>query len=204
MKITLLVEGRTEKAFLPHLRKFLQIRLAENMPNLDPAPYNGRIPTGDKLARAVRSLLSGRYPSDHVIALTDVYTGMNPPDFSDAADAKSKMRQWVGNEPRFHPHVAQYDFEAWLLPYWYRIQQLAGHNRTVPSGNPEQVNHTNPPSYHIKQIFRNGSCRDDYVKPRDASRILQDEDLSLAINQCGELKSLVNSILRACDCKEIH
>ena len=199
MKITLMVEGKTEKAFLPHLRNHLQQQLTGRMPNLDPAPYHGRIPTGEKLARTVQRLLSGRCASDHVIALTDVYTGMTPGDFLDAADAKSKMRQWVGNEPKFHPHAAQYDFEAWLLPYWSRIQQLAGHNRTRPSGSPEQVNHTNPPSYHIREIFRNGSCRDDYVKPRDAGRILREQDLSLAINQCSELKALIGSILRVCN-----
>ena len=199
VKITLMVEGKTERVFLPHLRNYLQQHLAGRMPTLDPAPYDGRIPTGDKLARTVQRLLSGRFASDHVIALTDVYTGRNSGDFRDAADAKLKMRQWVGNDPRFHPHAAQYDFEAWLLPYWSRIQELAGHNRTRPNGSPEQVNHTNPPSYHIRQIFRNGNCRDDYVKPRDAGRILQDQDLSLAINQCNELKALINSILEVCD-----
>ena len=66
MKITLLVEGRTEKAFLPHLRNFLQSRLAGRMPNLDPAPYHGRIPTYGKLERVVRGHLTGRNPSGHV------------------------------------------------------------------------------------------------------------------------------------------
>jgi hypothetical protein len=32
MKITLIVEGKTEKAFLPYLRKFLEIRLQNNKP----------------------------------------------------------------------------------------------------------------------------------------------------------------------------
>ena len=204
MKITIMVEGSTELAFLPSLRNYLQQRLAGRMPNLDMAPYDGRIPTGEKLERAVQRFLSGRYASDHVIALTDVYTGQIPPDFSDAADAKYKMRRWVGNEPRFHPHAAQYDFEAWLLPYWSQIQRLAGHDRNAPSGAPEQVNHNNPPSRHIKEIFRIGCRRDAYVKPRDAGRILRDQDLSLAINQCVELKSFVNSILKVCESDEIR
>ena len=198
MKITLMVEGKTERAFLPSLRNYLQQRLAGRMPELDLAPYDGRIPKEDKLARTVRGLLSGRNASDHVIALTDVYTGQSPPDFSDATDAKNKMRQWVGREPRFHPHAAQYDFEAWLLPYWSQIQELAGHDRNAPGGSPEQVNHNHPPSHHIKQIFRIGRCRDDYVKPRDAGRILRNQDLSVSINQCSELKAFVNSLLRAC------
>jgi hypothetical protein len=195
MKISIIVEGRTEKAFLPYLRNFLKKRLAGGMPKLDVFPYDGRIPKGDKLRRVISSLLGGKKPADHVIALTDVYTGTTPPDFIDAQDAKNKMRQWVGEEPRFYPHVAQYDFEAWLLPYWSTIQKLAKHNKAAPGGHPETVNHQNPPAYRIKEIFETGKCRDSYVKPRDAGRILRENDLLTAVNQCPELKAFVNTIL---------
>jgi hypothetical protein len=153
MKITLIVEGKTEKAFLPHLRKFLENRLTGRMPRLDVNPFDGRIPTAEKLKRNVNILLNGKYPSDHVIALTDVYTGSKPPEFSNAEDAKGKMRQWVGDEPRFHPHVALHDFEAWLLPYWSAIQKLAGHNKKAPSGKPETINHTPEMSVRLSIAF---------------------------------------------------
>ena len=198
MKIALIVEGQTEKAFLPFLRNFLKSRLPNRMPNIDLLPYDGRIPTGEKLRRVVCNLLSGNRAADRVIALTDVYTGTQPREFEDARDAKAKMQQWVGNEPRFHPHAAQYDFEAWLLPYWSTIQKLAGHNKGAPSGNTETVNHNNPPVHRIMEIFEIGRCRDSYVKPRDASRILRDNDLSVAVNQCSELKALVNTFLSVC------
>lgn len=198
MKITLIVEGKTEKAFLPYLRKFLESRLPNKMPRLDVNPYDGRIPTGDKLKRDVLRLLSGQFPSDYVIALTDVYTGSQPPEFVNANDAKEKMRLWVGQEPRFHPHVALHDFEAWLLPYWTSIQKLAGHNKTAPTGKPETVNHTNPPAYRIKEIFEIGRSRDSYVKPRDAGRILSKNDLGVAVAECPELKAFVNTIISVC------
>jgi hypothetical protein len=194
----LIVEGRTERAFLPYLRKFLVTRLPNNMPRLDVNPYDGRIPTGDKLKRDVERLLNGRFPSDHVIALTDVYTGSQPPEFENATDAKEKMRLWVGQEPRFHPHVALHDFEAWLLPYWTSIQKLAGHNKTAPNGKPETVNHNNPPAYRIKEIFEIGKSRDSYVKPRDAGRILSRNDLGVAVTECPELKAFVNTIISVC------
>ncbi len=166
------------------------------MPKLDSVPFDGRIPTGNKLKRVVEKLLSiGPRPADHVIALTDVYTGSRPPEFTNAADAKKKMRQWVGREERFHPHAAQYDFEAWLLPYWPSIQKLAGHNRRAPSGDPEKVNHSKPPAHRLQEIFRAGSKGKAYVKPRDAGRILRDNDLSTAVSQCAELRSLINTIL---------
>jgi len=199
MKIALIIEGKTEKAFLPILRDFVKSQLEGRMPNIDPVPYNGRVPTGDKLQRVVTRLLSGPRAADHVIALTDVYTGSQPPDFRDAMDAKNKMRQWVGTEPRFHPHAAQHDFEAWLLPYWPTIQKLAGHNRQSPSGNPEEVNHNNPPAHRIKEIFEIGQCRYSYVKPRDALRILKNNDLAVAVRECAELKALVNTIVSVSD-----
>jgi hypothetical protein len=193
VKITILVEGRTETAFKQHLRSFLELRLLGRMPKLDMFPYDGRIPKAEKLSRVVSKLLSvGRPPSDAVIALTDVYTGTN--DFVDATDAKTKMRNWVGQEPRFHPHAAQHDFEAWLLPYWEDIQRIAGHNRNAPAGHPENVNHTRPPSFHIREIFRNGT-RGSYSKPRDANQILKGKNLAVAAAQCPELKAFLNTIL---------
>jgi hypothetical protein len=193
LKIAILVEGRTEMAFKSHLTAFLKGKLAGSMPRLDMFTYHGRISTGAALRRDVDNLLSGKQAADAVIALTDVYTGTN--DFRDAADAKAKMRQWVGQNPSFHPHVAQHDFEAWLLPYWTEIQKLAGHNRNAPAGLPESVNHNRPPSYHLKEIFRIGRCRDDYSKPRDANRILRNKDLSVAAARCPELKAFLNTII---------
>ena len=199
MRIALLVEGKTETAFLPHLRGYLKTRLAGQMPKLDPVPYDGRIPTGTRLRRVVeRLLIDTARPADHVIALTDVYTGTQPPEFPTAADARHKMREWVGAEERFHPHVALHDFEAWLLPYWSVIQELAGHNRAAPAGSPEAVNHGNPPAHRIREIFRVGACRDAYVEARDAGRILGKCDLSLAISQCSELRAFVNTIISVC------
>lgn len=163
------------------------------MPNLDPVPFDGRIPKQDKLRREVVNFLSGRHPSDAVIALTDVYTGTT--DFANATDAKAKMHQWVENVPTFFPHVALHDFESWLLPYWQTIQQLAKHNRGAPAGLPEDVNHNKPPSKHLEEIFRIGGCRDNYTKERDAKRILKGQNLLTAVNACGELKQFVNRII---------
>ena len=198
MKITIIVEGKTEKAFAPFLAGYIKSQLPKNTPSLSFRIYDGRIPKGEKLKRLVANLLIGKNASDHVIALTDVYTGTNPPDFINAADAKAKMRQWVGTEPRFHPHAAQYDFEAWLLPYWDSIQKLAKHNQTAPAGNPEAVNHNKPPAHRLVELFEKGKCRDSYSKPRDAARILKDKDLSVSINACSELKALINTIFSVC------
>ena len=198
MKIVILVEGQTELAFKPSLRNFLSGRLSNKMPRLVFVPFRGRIPTERKLRSVVEGQLSDREPADAVIALTDVYTGTN--DFSDAADAKEKMRSWVGSNSKFHPYVAQHDFEAWLLPFWPTIQRLAQHNKNAPMGAPESVNHSKPPAFRLKEIFEIGKCRDSYNKPRDAARILTDKenDLLTAANACPELKAFLNTILALC------
>ena len=191
MKITIIVEGKTETAFKRHLVAFLKKRLDQNRPKLDFFPCNGRVYKEDKLRRTVEDLLSNG--SDAVVALTDVYTGTN--DFTDATDAKQKMRGWVGKNKRFHPHAAQHDFEAWLLPFWSDIQKFAGHKRGAPSGQPESVNHNKPPSKHIEEIFRIGTCKHDYSKPTDANRILEGKDLAYAASKCPELQAFLNTIL---------
>ena len=191
MKITVMVEGRTELAFKPHLIRFLRNRLDGGMPKIDFFTCEGRVYKEDKLRRTVQTLL--RKGSDAVIALTDVYTGTD--DFSDATDAKQKMRTWVGQNDRFYPHAAQHDFEAWLLPFWPEIQKLAGHHRGAPSGAPESVNHNKPPSKHIQELFRTGTCRNDYSKVRDAAKILEGKNLADAASKCPELQAFLNTIL---------
>lgn len=213
MKIAILVEGATESAFKEKLSEFLKeyfLResLAQNipvpvldMPRLKFIPQDGRIPKDDKLKRIVEKLLSGNNAYDAVIALTDVYTGTK--DFLNAADAKTKMTEWVGNNPKFYPHTSSHDFEAWLLPYWNTIQKIAKHNRSVPSGKPEMVNHNKPPSYWIKEIFKIGDCKRDYNKIIDGKAILKNQDLMVAIQACPELKAFVNRIVSLCGGKEI-
>ena len=197
MKITIMIEGRTEQAFIPYLRAFLKSRLAGSMPRLDTFRCDGRIFTHDKLKRAVENLLKDKSaPSDAVVALTDVYTGSD--DFVDATDAKNKMRAWVGENDRFFPHAAQHDFEAWLLPSWDEVQRIAGHSKGAPRGSAEQVNHNKPPSFYIKEIFEIGTSKRSYSKPRDAMRILRGKDLVIAAKQCSELKAFLNTILGLC------
>lgn len=192
-----MMEGQTEKVFLQHLREFLRKRLPGPKPKLISLKYDGRIPTNEALRRRVNLLLSDKaQPADAVIALTDVYTGTK--EFKDAADAKTKMKQWVGENNRFYPHAAQHDFEAWLLPYWDDIRSLAGHNRAVPSVNPESVNHNNPPAYRIRETFRTGAKGRAYVKTRDAGKILAGKDLTVAAHACPELKAFLNTILGLC------
>ena len=200
MRIAILVEGATEVAFKEKLRKFLQSRLEQKMPRLDFKPQHGGIPKEKKIKLIVENFLDNDgYHA--VIALTDVYTGKQ--DFKDANDAKDKMRRWVDKNPKFYPHTALHDFEAWLLPYWKTIQKRAKHNRSAPSGSPETVNHQKPPSDWIKEIFSSGSRGKDYNKVIDGMAILKNNDLMIAIEACPELKAFVYRIISLCDEEKI-
>ena len=192
VKIAIICEGKTEKAFKPVLLAFLKTKLAERkMPKLDFKSANGTI-TQKELPKLVGLCLKS---SDAVIALTDVQTDSKSGAhvFETAEDAKQKMRQWVGDEKRIYPHAAQYEFEAWLLPYWDRIQKLTGTTKAKPNGKPEEINHGNPPSKRIAAVFPKG-----YGKITDGFKILDKQDLSLAIEVCSELKAFVNTILKLC------
>ena len=190
--IAILVEGRTEKAFKPILLEFLKPRLIGKMPRLVFIRADGRIPKENKLKRVVQLLLRA---NDAVVALTDVYTGSSPRDFANAAEARAKMREWVGPERHFYPHAAQHDFEAWLLPYWPQIKKIAGSDKAPPSSDPESVNHDKPPAKFLAEVFRLGSARDSYSKIRDAVAILRGQDLSISAEKCPELKAFLNTIL---------
>ncbi len=164
-------------------------RLKGRLPRIDWTPYDGRIPKEHRPRREV-SLLLGNH--DFVIALTDVHTGSL--DFKDGADARQKMRQWVGDDGRFFPHAAQHDFEAWLLPYWDRVKRISGYDGPAPSAHPERVDHQKPPARHVAEAFRVGGKR-KYSKVRDAAKILEGADLEVAAAQCPELKMLLETIL---------
>jgi hypothetical protein len=190
--IAIIVEGATEKAFKHSLDDFLATHLAANQrPTLKFVAKDGRLPKGDLLKRDVDRLLE---EYDDVIALTDVYTGTNPRDFDNATDAKAKMRQWVGDSPHFHSHAAQYEFEAWLLPFWPQVRKLSGTSRQTPSRSPETVNHNKPPSRFLDEAYRTGRKR-AYRKTVDGTAILRGQDLAVSAAACPELKAFLNTIL---------
>ena len=164
MKITILVEGRTEQAFKTPLLEFMKPSLEGRMPSLDFFTCDGRVYKGDKLRRVVEGLLNnGKRPADAVIAVTDAYTGTG--DFDDAEDAKRKMGEWVGANDKFYPHAAQHDFEAWLLPFWKDLRSLRGDKMSIAisesvTGEPKLTLEQKPacfdPELHWGEVIATG------------------------------------------------
>jgi len=190
LRIVLLVEGKTETALKEVLKAFLDRRAeAEGKPKvgLRTKPMDTGLLKPERVRDQV--VMSLRDPEVVcVIGLVDVH-----PHFSSAREAKDRLQQVVGQEPIFHPHAAQYEVEAWLLPYWEDICRRLKLARHPPGPHPEQVNHQTPPSQHLATLYRAASRF--YDKPRDAKAILQGKDLTVAANQCPEFKAFLNTLL---------
>jgi hypothetical protein len=202
-EIVLLVEGKTENAIKPVLKQFLDARCeAEEKPKvrLSTKPLDSRLLKERVLRDQVRMNL--KHPSViGVIALIDVVCSGRDRQFENADDAIRFLEGAAPNEPRYRAHAAQYDFEAWLLPYWDSIASKLNQKKQSPGANPETVNHDHPPSRHLRELYRKANL--DYDKPRDALAILNGKDLTISAAKCSQFKAFLNSLLFFTGCVEI-
>jgi len=188
--IVLIVEGETEAAVRPVLKAFLDERCeAEGKPKVRLDPKRLRAMRNETKLRAVARDALKDSDVCCLVGLVDVY-----PDFADASDAKRHLRSGLPEDPRCHAHAAQYEFEAWLLPFWDDICRNLRLQAQRPGGDPEEVDLTKPPSHRLKELYRKAGF--DYHKPRDALAILSRNKLGVAAHQCPELKALLETLLK--------
>jgi hypothetical protein len=191
MSIVLLVEGATETALKEHLKRFLDARAAAEG-RLRIALRTKPIMTLNegKLRGRIRHELGepGVYA---VVGLVDVY-----PNFDSALQAKEFQRRAAGDEPRFHAHAAQFEVEAWLLPYWNAVcERLGVRHWAAPKGQPEEVDLDDPPSKRLSELYRLAKPPRRYVKTLEMAAILRNKDLGHVAAQCPEFKALLNTLL---------
>jgi hypothetical protein len=199
MKIVLMVEGDTEAALKRHLKAFLDRRAqAAGRPRV-------RLETRDIVNIAShkfkrRVALESRKPAvTAVVGLIDVF-----PRFQNAAEAKTYLKESAGNHPKFYAHAAQFDVEAWLLPYWADICRRVGVQQAPLGSNPETVDHLKPPSYRLRELYQRAKPRPrKYVKTIEMSAILKGKDLTVSANQCPEFKALLNTLLTLSDLESL-
>jgi hypothetical protein len=190
MTIVLLVEGDTETALKDRLKVFLDERAkAEGKPRVALRTKDIMTLNQAKLRHRVRLELSDP-KVNAVVGLIDVY-----PNFTSAREARQFLRDAVGEGSRFYAHAAQFDVEAWLLPYWDFVCKRLGVHQARPGANPEEVNLERPPSRRLDELYRIAKPPRKYVKPIEMATILHSQDLTVAADQCPELKSLLNTLL---------
>ena len=198
MRIVLLCEGKTERAFKVALKGFLDRHCEEEQHprvGLDAIELKG--PRAWDCERIVDRLEMNAPKSDvlGVVGLVDVY-----PRFSDAKEAREYLRNCVKNSDlkgRFHAHAAQHDVEAWLLPFWNDICRRLSVSAKMPRANPEDVNNGKPPSKHLAELY--SRARRTYEKVIEAPRILKGHQIEEAATKCPELQSLLNTLKVLCN-----
>jgi len=193
MTIVLLVEGSTEKALTNKIKQFLDGRAqAHGQPRIALKPKPLISLREDELTRRIR--LESQDPRvTAVVGLIDVF-----PNFKHAGEARDFLQHAAnraGAGQRFHAHAAQYDVEAWLLPYWDDICRRIDVQQGHPGNNPELVDDTRPPSYRLRELYRRAKPPRKYRKTIEMPVILEGRDLTIAANACPELKSLLNTLL---------
>ncbi len=194
MKIVLLVEGDTERALKGHIKAFLDQRAqAAGRPRV-------RLETRGKVNVKPHKLkqrvgLELRAPDvKAVVGLIDVF-----PRFKSATQAKAYLAE-SADHPKFYAHAAQFDVEAWLLPYWADICRRVRVTQKTPGSNPETVDQMNPPAYRLRKLYQRAKPRPrKYVKTTEMFAILKGKDLTLSANQCPEFKAFLNTLLKLSD-----
>ena len=188
MKIVVMAEGDTEQALGRHLKQFLDQRAAiEGQPRLRLVTK----PTITTKTSTLQRLLRHEFQSgaDRVVGLIDVY-----PDFRNATEAKAALTT-AANDSRFIAHAAQFDVEAWLLPYWDDICHRIRVSQKRPAAHPESVNSQNPPAYRLKALYRKAEPSRKYDKVIEMYQIMQGKDLTVSANDCPEFKAFLNTLL---------
>lgn len=191
MRIVLLVEGETEIALKAVLKQFLDQHAAQHgQPYVRLQMRKIKSFNEESLGRQIRLELQAR-ENTAVVGLIDVF-----PRFKHANAAKDYLveaTRRAGVSHGFHAHAAQYDVEAWLLPYWDDICERIGFRQSRPGHNPEEVDDIKPPSFHLRELYRR--ARREYTKTDQMPIILANKDLTIAANACPELKGLLNTLL---------
>lgn len=193
MRIILLAEGDTERAIAEHLKCFLD-ESAERAGKPKVALRTKPITTnrGDLRGRIRLELRDPQAIA--VVGLIDVY-----PQFSSAEEAKRFLREASESDPRFYPHAALHDVEAWLLPFWSVICTRLGIKRAAPGAHPEEVDLQNPPSQQLQRLYGLARPPQKYVKPIEMNALLRGKDLTIIAEECPEFKALLNTLLKLSD-----
>ena len=191
MRIVLLVEGETEIALKAVLKTFLDQHATQHgQPYVRLQTRKIKSLNQESLGRQIRLELQARENSA-VVGLIDVF-----PRFKHANAAKDYLVEAARSASvghGFHAHAAQYDVEAWLLPYWDVICDRIGFRQSRPGHNPEEVDDVKPPSYLLRELYRR--AKREYTKTDQMPIILADKDLTIAANACPEFKSFLNTLL---------
>ncbi len=200
MKIILMCEGKTEVALKLELKRLIDEHCQSEGPRrvgLVTRQFEGRTPTRELAGRLREYARQQARDKDilGVVALTDVY-----PDYQDAAHAKESLIAAArGADPPagfFHAHAAQFEVEAWAIPFWEEITRRLRVNARPPGANPERINSMKPPSKHFEDLY--ARAKKKYEKPIELVKNLKGR-IEEAAKRCPELRKLLDTLISLCN-----
>ncbi|MCH7719816.1 MAG: DUF4276 family protein [Planctomycetes bacterium] len=189
MRVVVICEGKTEVTLRPAWTKLVQRRrLTKATAAIKTRAMRGPV-CQPKLVRVVGEL-GAKSDVAGIIVLTDVYPA------SSAQEVMGKINRLVAEAAPKAPcrtHVAQFDVEAWAMPFWDEIAASLGFEASRPRAKPEDINHKNPPSKRLRALYRRAGYA--YDKVRDGRKWLTADRLERAAKDCPQLKDFLNSLL---------
>jgi len=200
MKLTLFVEGSTEKSGLPSfLKRWLDPRLPLPV-GIKVVQFQGVGAYYEKIEFQANWNLSEGVGADIIagIGILDL-NGLSfcPKHLVTTKEryswAKEHLELKVGH-PRFRQHFAVHETEAWLLAHPEILP--AGVRRALPgkASHPENVNFDEPPAKLLERLYREKVGR-RYKKVLDGASLFKLLSPDRAYEKCPALKALLDDML---------
>lgn len=202
MKFVLFVEGETERALPPSLKRWLDPKLPQRV-GITPVRFTGWAELRREVRKRAHLHLNGPQANDiiAVIVLLDLYgPDFYPAHLTEAYEryewAKREIEREVGH-PKFRQFFAVHETEAWLLsePKLFPDEVRRGFPSRVDK--PETVNFTEPPAKLLVRLYKEGfHHRRIYKKTVDGPELFNQADPKTAYDKCPRLKELLDEMLR--------
>ena len=192
MKFVLFVEGDTERALPPFLKRWLDPTLPQRV-GITTVRFTGWAELRREVGKRAHLYLNGPQADEiiAVISLLDLYGPTFYPAHLNGADeryewAKSDIEREVGH-PNFRQFFAVHETEAWLLsqPDLFPDEVRRGFPGRV--GQPEIVNFTEPPSKLLGRLYKDKLHR-TYKKIVDGRDLFERTDPEIAYNRCPKAR----------------
>lgn len=200
MRFVLFVEGDTERALPPFLKRWLDPKLPQRV-GITPVRFTGWAELRREVRKKARLYLNGPRAGEivAVIALLDLYgPDFYPPHVTKAGKrydwAKSDIEGEVGH-PKFRQFFAVHETEAWLLSQPELFPAEVRRGFPGKANKPETVNFTEPPSRLLGRLYREKLGR-TYKKIVNGKELFDQIDPEIAYDKCPKLKALLDEMLR--------
>lgn len=199
MKFILFVEGDTEAAIPPFLKRWLDDRLHIKV-GIKLVKFEGWPQQWREMPKKAQKYLQGPDKEEiiAVISLMDLY---GPQIFPENKTTVAERYEWAKQEsegriasPKFRQFFAVHETEAWLLsqPDIFPVDIQKSFPAKVQQ--PEKVNFDEPPAKLLNKLYKLNNR--SYRKVTDGLNLFQKLDPQIAYGQCPYLRQMLDEMLK--------